>query len=198
MKNSLDNLPKPSDVLSPRWLARLRTGATLAVLAVVLLVGVSVGVSRVTDPFPQAEETPICTQVDLVAGDVVEPAQVTVSVLNAGGPNGLAGRTLSDLSDEGFGRGQLADAPKGTSRVVNAQIWTTDGPTAAVRLVRSYLRGKVRIVERPATTTGITVVVGEKFGDLKTGKAQFRARDDETTCAPTTPVETPVAEPTEG
>ena len=198
MKNPFDDVPKPSDVLSPEWLARLRTGVTLAALALLLLVAVRVGFDRVAEPFPQSEETPICTPTDILAGDAVEPGDVTVSVINAGGANGLAGRTLSDLGDQGFGSGQLADAPEGTKRVVNSQIWTTEGPTAAVRLVRSYLKGKVTIVDRQATTVGVTVVVGENFRDVKDGKSRFRAKDDETTCVPTAPVETPAASSTGG
>ncbi len=198
MKNPLDDLPRLSDHLSPQWAVRLRTVATLSVLLLVVFIAVRVGIDRVAKPFPQAEELPICTPTPLGAGDTVEPGDVTVSVINAGGANGLAGRTLSDLSDEGFGRGQLADAPEGTERVVTSQIWTTEGPSAAVRLVRSYLKGKVTIVDRESTTVGVTVVVGEKFRDVKDGKAKFRARDDETTCVPTAPVETPAGSPTEG
>ena len=195
MKNPFDDLPKPADVISPLWLARLRTGATLLALLLVLFVAIRVGFTQVSEPFPQAEEIPICTSTELLAGDVVEPGDVTVSVLNAGGANGLAGRTLSDLADEGFGQGQLADAPDGAPRVVNAQIWTTDGATAAVRLVRSHLTGKVKIVEREGSAVGVTVVVGKKFGDVKDGRAKLRARDAEATCVPTAPVEEPVEDP---
>jgi len=187
----LSQIPKPSDVLSAAWLARVRTAVTLAVLVLLVFVAVRIGLERVAEPFPQSEEPPICTPTDLVAGDPVEPQDVTVSILNAGGADGLASRTLSDLGDQGFGRGQLGDAPEGTDRVVNSQIWTTEGPTAAVRLVRSYLTGKVTLVEREGPTIGITVVVGEEFTEVQDGKNRLRARDDETTCVPTAPAEAP-------
>lgn len=186
----LPRVPRPSDVLSPTWLGRLRTAATLIVLVVIVFVAVRIGLDRVAKPFPQSEETPICTTTDLLAGDTVEPNDVTVSVLNAGGADGLASRTLSDLGDRGFGRGQLGDAPEG-ARVASSQIWTSNGPTAAVRLVRSHLSGKVEIVDREGPSAGITVVVGAKFSEVQDGRKKLRARDDETTCVPTTLEETP-------
>ncbi len=189
MSNPLGDLPKIGDVLSPAWISRLRTGLTLAVLLILVLVAVRIGLNRISEPFPQSEEAPICTPTDLAAGDKVRPGDVTVSVVNAGGADGLASRTLSDLADRGFGRGQLGDADEDAPRVVNSQIWTTEGKTAAVRLVRSYLDGKVKIIEREGPFAGINVVVGEEFDETKDGKQQVSARQDEQTCAPTVPVE---------
>ncbi|WP_323794024.1 hypothetical protein, partial [Nocardioides sp.] len=53
------------------------------------------------------------------------------------------------------------------------------------------LKGKVTVVEREGTLPGINVVVGTKFRDVKDGAAQMEASDDETTCVPTLPPETP-------
>lgn len=194
----LDELRKITGAISPVWLARLRTAVTLAVLVLVVFVAVRIGLDRVTKPFPQSEETPICTPTDLRDGDVVLAGDVTVSVLNAGGPDGSASRTLSDLGDKGFGRGQLDDAPDDTPRIVNSQIWTTEGTTAAVKLVRSYLNGKVTIVDREALVPGINVVVGMQFPGVKDGKTKVRVRADESTCVPTAPLEVPTATPTPG
>ena len=191
----LAELRKVKAAIGPAWLARIKSTVTLAALVLLVFVAVRIGLDRVAEPFPQAEEAPICTPTALVAGDVVRAVDVTVSVLNAGGPDGSASRTLSDLNDEGFGRGQLGDAPEDTPRVVNSQIWTTEGTTAALKLVRSYLSGKVTIIDREGPLAGITVVVGEKFPGVKDsedGKDKVVVRSgDETTCVPTVPVEIP-------
>lgn len=191
MSGPLDDLTGFVRSISPAWLARLRTGATLTVLVLLVLLAVRMGVERVSEPFPESTEPPICTDAPLQEGDTVTPADVTVSVINAGGANGLAGRTLGALTDQGFGRGQLDDAPEGTPKVVTSQIWTTEGETAAVRLVRSHLKGKVTIVDRQGPGVGITVVVGAKFKDVKNGRQKFQATGDETTCVPTVPAEVP-------
>lgn len=191
--NPLDELRKVTGSISPAWMGRIKSTATLAALVLLVFVAVRVGLDRVSEPFPQSEEAPICTPTDLVSGDVVRPEDVTVSVLNAGGPDGSASRTLSDLNDEGFGRGQLGDAPEDASRVVNSQIWTTEGTTAALKLVRSYLDGKVTIIDREGPLAGLTVVVGERFPGVKDGqdgKNKVVVRSgDETTCVPTVPAE---------
>lgn len=191
MSNPFNDLPRLTDVMSPAWVARLRTTVTLAVLVLLVYVAVRIGLDQVAEPFPQSEETPICQPTAVQDGDKVSSGDVTVSVLNAGGPDGLASRTMSDLRDRGFGGGQLANAPDDTPKVGKSQIWTNDGTTAAVKLVRSYLKGRVRVVDREGPAVGINVVVGNEFKGVKDGRAKVTVRDDETTCVPTAPLETP-------
>lgn len=188
----LDDARRSVSSLSPALVARLRSAITLAALVLLVLLAVRIGVDRVSEPFPESAEPPVCTDETLAAGDTVVPGDVTVSVLNAGGANGLAGRTLSELADRGFGRGDLADAPEGTRKVVRSQIWTAGGEeTAAVKLVKTYLLGKVTVVDREGPLPGLNVVVGTKFRDVKDGTAQTKAGEGETTCVPTVPAETP-------
>ena len=177
--------PQVSEVLSEAWIARLRAAATLTVLVLLVLVAVRVGVNQVSEPFPESQDAPICTTLDLAQGDDLRPADVTINVLNAGDQSGLAGRTLSDLQDSGFGIGDASDAPDDVEAVANAQIWSPDGTTAAVRLVRSYLQGKVRVVDRASAPAGLTVVVGGNFGGVKEGRAKVKVKVDQTTCVPT-------------
>lgn len=193
MDDALTGLRRLTDSLGPVWTARLRSAATLMVLALLVVLAVRVGFSQVDQPFPGDEDPPLCTVTDLDEGDRVRPEDVTVSVLNAGGADGLASRTLSDLNDRGFGRGELQNAPDGTPRVANAQIWTTQGRTAAVRLIRSHLPGKVRVLDRSGPAPGVVVVVGENFGGIQDGRAQLRARGPETTCVPAVPAESVTA-----
>lgn len=169
--------------MSPRVLGHLRTAAVLAVLGLILVVGVSWGLDNVTKPFPERADPPPCLETPVSPGDVLRPAGITVSVLNASERNGLAGVTLNDLVDQGFARGQIANVPD--EKVKTAQIWSPEGRTAAVRLVRGYLGGKVEIVDRSSTTAGITVVVGDQFSGVVSGRARVKATAPGTVCAPT-------------
>jgi len=165
-------------------LPRARSLATLAALALLLLLGVSWGWKQVSRPFPQKAETPICLDSVLDDGDTLRPAGMTVNVLNASGRNGLAGTTLDDLSEHGFGEGSTGDAPSGT-RVSGAQIWSNDPESAAVRLLRSHLGGQVAVVDAIAAAPGLTVVLGEDFPGVRKGKNQVNVRATTTVCVPT-------------
>ena len=106
--------------------------------------------------------------------------QVVVTVLNAGSRSGLAGRVTNDLVDQGFVAGQTTNAPSGTE-VARVQIWTDAPRSPEVRLVRSYL-GEVGVQRRDPVGEGVTVVVGDDFGDLSDGRARVAVRDDTTAC----------------
>jgi methionine-rich copper-binding protein CopC len=174
--------------MAPRMLARLRTALTLAALVALLMIGVSWGWSEVTTPVPDTEEesTAVCEDVTVAAGDKVHPDQVTVSVLNAGTREGLAGRTMADLVDEGLRQGQKANAPDGT-KVEDVEIWTDDPSSPAVRLVATYLakNGKgVEVVRREPLNLGVNVVVGDEFDKVVKGRAAVIASDDAVICSP--------------
>lgn len=165
-------------------LPRARSIATLAVLAVLLLIGVSWAWGAITEPFPEKAETPVCVDQALDPGDTLRPAGMTVSVLNASGRNGLAGDTLDDLEERGFGTGDTGDAPSGT-RVTGAQIWAADPDSPTVRLLRSYLSGEVEVVDAVSGAPGITVVLGEDFSGVKNGRESVRVRAASSACVPT-------------
>jgi hypothetical protein len=167
-------------------LRKFRSLATLAVLAVLLLIGVSWGWSAVTAPLPKTVDPPICENVTVAQGEKVYPDQVTVSVLNAGNKEGLAFSTMEALVGKGFVQGHRANAPK-ESGVARAEIWTDDPDSAAVALVASYLakNGKgVAIKEQDTTEIGINVVVGDRFSDVVKGRKSLAARADTTVCSP--------------
>ncbi len=44
-----------------------------------------------TEPFPEKADAPTCVDAVVAVGDVLRPGAITVSVLNAGGRDGLAG-----------------------------------------------------------------------------------------------------------
>ena len=163
---------------------RLRTLLTLTVLSVLMLGGVAWGWSQMTEPFPGKVDAPICVDTSYAAGDELSVQEVTVSVLNASTREGLATRTLAEFEDAGFAPGQTANAPVGTALTTPAEIWVSDPDNPAAKLVRRRL-GKVPIradVISPAK--GITVVVGETFGELQDGPASVSVAAATVVCSP--------------
>lgn len=163
-----------------------RSALILAGLVVVLLLAGLWGWSQVSAPFPQKAEPPKCVDRVVAAGDKVFADQVTVSVFNASTRNGLAGRTMLDLTDAGFGAGDSGNAPR-NAEVDSAAIWTETPKGPDVRLVASWLGRGVPIERRDGLGVGVTVVVGDDFESLVKGPRSVRARDDATICTP--PVE---------
>ncbi len=163
--------------------ARQKSVLTLATLAVLLLIGVSWGWSAVTEPFPQGEEVATCSPTEVAKGDKVYPDQVTVSVLNAGGREGLAGRTLDELVRNGFGKGDLDNAPVDAG-VDLVEIWTDAPRSPAVQLVASHLGNDVRVLRRDSGAPGVNIVVGNEFSGVITGRRMRVAGQDTTICSP--------------
>jgi hypothetical protein len=159
-----------------------KTVITLAVLAALLGFGASWGWSALTKPFPGLADAAACVETPVDAGDTVTPEQVTVSVLNAGKRSGLASRTMTALTDQGFNQGDSGNAPAST-RVANAQIWTDDPSSPAVALVSSWVK-KVKVVQRDVDQVGVVLVVGDDFGTLAKGKASLSATKPTTICSP--------------
>ncbi|MGA8258343.1 MAG: LytR C-terminal domain-containing protein [Nocardioides sp.] len=169
--------------LSGWLLARVRTVATLVVLGLLLVWGATWGFSSVTQPFPKDADTPVCVSTALTNGDVLRPGAITISVLNAGTRNGLASLTRDGLVERGFAQGVLDNAPPDTT-VRTAEIWTNDPDNPAVALVRSYLGGRVKVVERPPTVPGINVVVGDRFPGVRRGDRDIAILTDTRVCSP--------------
>ncbi len=167
--------------------ARLRTAITLAALVVLMLLGVTWGWGQMTKPFPGKVDAAICVDTSYREGDELFVQDVTVSVLNASSREGLAGRTLQELEDLGFAEGQSANAPEGTAISTPAEIWVTDVDNPGAKLLRARI-GKVPVVAHPENTTaGITVVVGDAFGELRQGPDSVVLTENAVVCSP--PVE---------
>ena len=111
--------------MNARALARLRSLITLAVLVVVVLVAAAWGWAKLTTPFPQAEEVPVCEDVTVAAGEPITPEELVVNVVNAGDRVGLAASTMNALETRGFARGSASDAADGTE-VATVEIWSSD------------------------------------------------------------------------
>lgn len=165
--------------------ARLRAGGTLVLLLGLMVGGVSWGWAQMTKPFPGKVDPPICVDTEYQAGDELYVQDITVSVLNASTREGLAGRTLSELEDAGFARGQTGNAPAGTSLKGPAEIWVRQAGDPAGALLRRWIGGKVSVVERPDNpAAGVTLVVGNRFGEVQEGPASLTVEQPAMVCGP--------------
>jgi hypothetical protein len=163
----------------------IKTALTLTVLAVLVLVGVLWGWSALTKPFPHQAAAKDCYPAHLQPGDRVSAPKVTISVYNASERVGLAENTMAEFQDQGFGPGEVGNAPKGT-QVLYAQIWTQDRRNPAVQLVISRLGPRAHIVAHKPKGPGVTVMVGPKFGKLVQGKQSTKVSTATTICSPPT------------
>ena len=165
--------------------ARLRSLLTLSVLGVLLVLGGAWGLSALTAPFPGKADPSVCVDVPFTQGERIFRADVTVSVLNAGTRNGLAGLTMELFVGAGFGEGQEGNAEAGP-KVDVVEIWTEQPRHPAVQLVAQQLGDAVDVVRRSPTTAGVQVVVGDGFEDLVDGPRKIIARDEVEVCGPPT------------
>lgn len=160
-----------------------RSGLTLAGLAVLVVLGGLWGWSAMTQPFPGKATPPKCVATSVEPGEKVFPDQVTVSVFNASGRDGLAGRTMAEFVAAGFAEGDTGNAPR-DARVVRAVVWTSTPQSPDVRLVASRLGPATRVVRREGPGVGVTVVVGDRYGKLVKGPRSVQARRAAEICSP--------------
>jgi hypothetical protein len=163
--------------------ARTRSALTLAVLAVIFVIGVAWAWSSVTEPFPEKAEQAACTESTFAAGDRITPGNVLVNVFNAGGTDGLAGETMDALVRRGFAEGTITNttAKTGASGVV---IWTTDRRGPAIKLLRTYFGQDVKVVDQATAEPGVTIVVGKGFPGIKNGKNGVKTKGEAVVCSP--------------
>jgi hypothetical protein len=160
-----------------------RSALTISVLGLILIVAAVWGWSAATDPLPAKVDTPICVSESVDAGTKVFPEDVTVSVYNAGDREGLAGRTMQLLTDDGFAEGVSGNVST-KDRVADVEIWTSEPDNPAVRLVASRLGTGVVVEQRDPPGVGVAVVVGDGFAGLVKGKRAVAAQDDTEICSP--------------
>ncbi len=160
-----------------------RSGLTLAGLAVLVVLGGLWGWSALTQPFPGKATPPKCVATSVEPGEKVFPDQVTVSVFNASGRDGLAGRTMAELVAAGFAEGDTGNAPR-DARVVRAVVWAPTPRSPDVQLVASRLGPATRVVRREGPGVGVTVIVGDRYDKLVKGPRSVQARRAAEICSP--------------
>jgi hypothetical protein len=163
----------------------VKTLLTLAVLAVLVTAGVTWGWSALTSPFPHTAKQSACLTTTLQPGDRVSAPKLIVSVFNASDRVGLAERTMSEFENQGFGPGNVGNAPKGTV-VQYAQVWSMDPHDPAVRLVVSRLGRLAHVIKKNHSGPGIVVVVGTRFQKLVPGRSSVKVTRPTTICSPPT------------
>jgi hypothetical protein len=166
-------------------IGHVKTLVTLAVLAALLLFGLTWGWSSLTSPFPTSAPQKACYPTTVGPGDRVSAPKVTVSVYNASQRVGLAESTISAFENQGFGPGQVGNAPKG-SVVPFAQVWTRHPGNPAVRLVASRLGPQAHVVAQHYGGPGVVVVVGNAFQKLVPGLSSVKVTSPATICSPPT------------
>jgi len=168
---------------------RIRTAATLGVLTILMLLALVWGWTKLTEPVPSLSPTDqepaeACSLRTVAKGEKVDPAEVTVSVFNAGTTDGQATKTMARLVTRGFAAGDTGNAPSGTD-VDKVQIWADDPKNPAVRLVRSHLGKAVKVRPAPEELgVGVVIVVGDEFKKLADGDRAVTARADAQICSP--------------
>lgn len=157
----------------------LKSALTLGTLCLILLVAALWGWQALTEPFPEDEEAPLCSDISVAAGDEVFSEQVAVSVYNGSSRSGLAGATLEQLEGRGFIGADSGNAPKAVN---TTEIWSDEPNNAAVRLVARQFK-KARVVSGEELGRGVVVVVGKKFKELRQKDVpSVEAREDSTFC----------------
>ena len=157
--------------------ARLKSPLTLGVLGVLLRRRGRVGHLGTHQAVPRDGDPPACVDVAFAKGERIVRGDVTVSVLNAGTRNGLAGLTMDLFVDAGFAAGQEGNANE-RAKVDNVEIWTDDPRHPAVQLVAGQLGDAVEVVRRDPSAAGVQVVSATSSRTSSTGRAgSSRASD---------------------
>jgi hypothetical protein len=168
---------------------RLTTAGTLAALCVVLVVMTIWGVKSATAPLPSLNTSsePTCSANEVDVQKYVYRKDITVSVYNAGGRQGLAGDTMARFESRSFQAGEVGNAPTGT-KVARAEVRTTKQDDPAAQLVAENLGTNVPIVvSEDEMGPGIDVFVGKTFRHLKTdGPSRLKLAAPVTHCVPVT------------
>lgn len=165
--------------------------STVSLLVGALILGamVVVGYRNLTAPVdtaPEAKKTAGCAPGEKeVAKKFLKRREVKVSVFNAGGATGQAGRTLAELEKAGFRPGEVANAPSDMS-VPNAVVYSTRENDPAAKLVARFMGKHVPVkLSEEEYGPGVDVFVGKghtKFN--RKAQRRIRLEDADITCVP--------------
>lgn len=147
--------------------------AAASLLAGVVVLGVMavIGYQQLTEPFG-ADPEPTTKSATCPAGEhevvqrLLRRGQVKVSVYNAGGVKGAAGRTMKALERAGFRPGEVANAPSDVT-VARAKVFASAKDQQAAVLVARFLGRGTQVVESDKDYgPGVDVFIGSKQGPV--------------------------------
>lgn len=161
---------------------RKTSGPTMAVLAgltvFMLIVGVKWSTAEAPDLTSGGSSACLFTQVR--QGDTVTPADVLVSVYNAGSRSGTASKAMSQLEKRGFAPGSTGNTT--VAQVRRAEVWG-DPLNPAAQLVAEQFDATI-VDGQPLLGEGVVVVVGNKHRKLDRKVEDVVADTDATICSP--------------
>jgi hypothetical protein len=165
----------------------LTTAATL--LAGVLVLGVMavVGYRQLTEPFgaeePAAQAEGCPDGQHEVTKKTVRRSEVKVSVYNAGGVKGAAGRTMTSLERAGFRPGEVGNAPDNI-KARRAKVYTTEADDPGALLVARYLGKGTSVVHTDEDFgPGVDVFIGKRLPKPNKKAAKtIRLKEPTTSC----------------
>ena len=159
------------------------SAVTMIVLLGLLVAGAWYGWQTMCAPLPGRDEPektaaaePECEE-GVARGDILRPADVTVSVYNAGSRSGLADQTLTELTTRGFGRGEVGNAPTEMEVVRFVRVLAPIRRDPAARFVALQF-GRNTVVQKVEDNLGpgVDVIVGDDFAGLTDAPKRFKAR----------------------
>jgi hypothetical protein len=162
---------------------------TLAVAAVVFVVGSVVGFRLLTSGTGDPVQAATCTSSVVKAGSELNSNVVKVNVFNASTRSGLANRVLINLQANGFLGGQIGNSASAT-KPRRVAILTDDPDDPRVKLVAAQFRDKVEFAPADVTVEdGIIVVIGDDYRGLKAESITTIQTDrDIPVCTPVIPL----------
>lgn len=178
------------------YMRRLRHGVVLVLLVALVAAAVifALALARGDIKLPVSEPSPSPTS-SCPAGpfDLVDPATVTVNVLNSTSIEGLAGNAATALEERGFAVGALGNRTVGRTNMTAIVVSGPAGYAQAFTLQRT-IPGTVYVEdERPDAT--VDVVLGSEYEALIPAE-EVNAEPGALTCElPSTASATPSAAP---
>lgn len=159
--------------------------ATLALAAVIFLIGGFVGLRLLTASPEKAVATPTCKSSVVTAGSELDSNVVTINVFNASGRSGFANRALINLQANGFLGGQIGNSASAT-KPKRVAILTSDPDDPRVKLVAAQFKDEVDYAPADIQVEdGVIVVIGGDFGGLKSDpKTTITTDRDIAVCTP--------------
>lgn len=168
-ENDLETVfPDEGEVERPHvYMRRLRHGVVLVLLVMLLAAAVlfALALARGDIRLSASEPSPIPTD-SCPAGpfEMVDPATITVNVLNSTSIAGLAGNAATSLDERGFTVGAIGNRSIGRTNMTAIVVSGPAGYAQALTLQRT-IPGTVYVEdERPDTT--VDVVLGSDFEAL--------------------------------